>query len=104
MDHIEALEDWVCEAIARYGAFFRGLGDPVRLRLMVLLAHQGEMTAEALAAAVGRERSTVARHLSLLERVGLVRGRRVGRRKRYALDLERCQRTWEEFLQFLREG
>jgi DNA-binding transcriptional ArsR family regulator len=65
------------------------LGDPTRLRLLDLLLERGEATASGLAAALPITRQGVAKHLSVLERSGLVASRRVGREVRFALCEER---------------
>jgi ArsR family transcriptional regulator, cadmium/lead-responsive transcriptional repressor len=65
------------------------VAEPSRRRLLdVLLAH-GETTPTALAAELPFTRQAVTKHLAVLERAGLVSGRRVGRETRYAVRAER---------------
>ena len=65
------------------------VADPTRRRLLdVLLAH-GEATATTLAGELPVTRQAVAKHLAVLERAGLVEGRRQGREVRYAVRPER---------------
>jgi DNA-binding transcriptional ArsR family regulator len=65
------------------------VADPTRRRLLdVLLAH-GEATATTLAAELPVTRQAVAKHLAVLDRAGLVEGRRRGREVRYAVRPER---------------
>jgi ArsR family transcriptional regulator, cadmium/lead-responsive transcriptional repressor len=65
------------------------VADPTRRAVLdVLLAH-GEATATTLAAELPVTRQAVAKHLAVLERAGLVEGRRRGREMRYALRAER---------------
>jgi DNA-binding transcriptional ArsR family regulator len=59
------------------------LGDPMRLRLLDLLLERGEATASALASELPITRQGIAKHLVVLERVDLVRARRVGRETRF---------------------
>ncbi len=61
------------------------VADPTRRRLLdVLLAH-GEATATTLAGELPVTRQAVAKHLAVLDRAGLVEGRRQGREVRYAV-------------------
>jgi ArsR family transcriptional regulator, cadmium/lead-responsive transcriptional repressor len=65
------------------------VADPSRRRLLdVLLAH-GEATPTALAAELPFTRQAVAKHLAVLDRVGLVDSRRQGREVRYSVRPER---------------
>jgi DNA-binding transcriptional ArsR family regulator len=65
------------------------VGDPTRRRLLdVLLAH-GEATATTLAGELPVTRQAVAKQLAVLDRAGLVEGRRHGREVRYAIRPER---------------
>jgi len=65
------------------------VADPTRRRLLdVLLAH-GEATATTLAGELPVTRQAVAKHLAVLDRAGLVEGRRRGREVRYAVRPER---------------
>ncbi|HEY7031267.1 MAG TPA: metalloregulator ArsR/SmtB family transcription factor [Thermomicrobiales bacterium] len=66
----------------------RALGDPNRLRVIDLLAG-GELYAQEIVGRLGIAQSAVSRHLSLLERAGLVRVRRRGGKRYYAVDCVR---------------
>lgn len=57
---------------------FKALAHPVRLRIVELLASEGQRCLCELAPAVGLHPATVSRHLSLLKRAGLVAARRQG--------------------------
>ncbi|MFC4591983.1 ArsR/SmtB family transcription factor [Sphaerisporangium corydalis] len=61
------------------------LADPMRRRLLDLLAARGEATATMLAGGVPVSRQAVVKHLAVLEAAGLVSGGRVGREVRYAV-------------------
>ncbi|WP_329163028.1 metalloregulator ArsR/SmtB family transcription factor [Streptomyces sp. NBC_01717] len=61
------------------------LADPMRRRLLDLLAAQGEVSATTLAERVPVSRQAVVKHLAVLDAAGLVSGRRVGREVRYAV-------------------
>jgi DNA-binding transcriptional ArsR family regulator len=69
------------------------LGDPMRIRLLDLLLEHGEATASTLAAALPITRQGVSKHLSVLERDGLVTARRSGREVRYAVREERLDQA-----------
>ena len=64
---------------------FAALADPTRLRLLDLLAADGEATATTLAGHVPVSRQAVVKHLAVLDRAGLVEARRSGREVRYAV-------------------
>ncbi len=66
----------------------RALGDPNRLRVIDLLAG-GELYAQEIVGRLGIAQSAVSRHLSLLERAGLVRVRPRGGKRYYAVDCDR---------------
>jgi DNA-binding transcriptional ArsR family regulator len=72
------------------------VADPTRRRLLDALLAHGEATATTLAGDLPVTRQAVAKHLSVLERVGLVGSRRVGREVLYAVQPERLAtaREW----------
>lgn len=65
------------------------IAEPGRRRLLDILLSGGEATATTLAAELPFTRQAVAKHLAVLERAGLVEGRRHGREVRYAVRPER---------------
>ncbi|WP_069161029.1 ArsR/SmtB family transcription factor [Nocardia altamirensis] len=62
------------------------IGDPTRRRMLDLLLADGEGTATTLSERLPVTRQAVARHLSVLDRVGLVHGTPAGRERRYRID------------------
>jgi ArsR family transcriptional regulator, arsenate/arsenite/antimonite-responsive transcriptional repressor len=70
---------------------FAALSDPVRLRLVSLLANatDGGACVCDLMAPLGRSQSTVSHHLKVLGDAGLITGDRQGRQIRYCLVEER---------------
>jgi len=58
---------------------FAALADPVRLRLLSLIAEAGEVCACDLLGPVGKSQPTVSHHTKILAEAGLVRGERRGR-------------------------
>jgi ArsR family transcriptional regulator len=70
---------------------FSALADPVRLRLLSLLAaaEEGEVCVCALTAPVGKSQPTVSHHLKILADAGLVTGDKRGRWVWYRIVPER---------------
>jgi DNA-binding transcriptional ArsR family regulator len=68
---------------------FVALADPTRWRVLSLLADRGEATATSLAGELPVSRVAVVKHLAVLDRAGLVEGRREGREVRYTVRTER---------------
>jgi predicted transcriptional regulator len=62
------------------------IGDPTRRRMLDLLLVRGDGTATALSRQLPVTRQAVAKHLGVLDRVGLVRGTPAGRERRYRVD------------------
>jgi DNA-binding transcriptional ArsR family regulator len=65
------------------------IADPTRRRLLDVLLAEGQATATTLAGELPVTRQAVAKHLAVLDRAGLVEGRRQGREVRYAVRPER---------------
>jgi DNA-binding transcriptional ArsR family regulator len=62
------------------------IGDPTRRRLLDLLLTEDGGTATTLGQQLPVTRQAVAKHLVILDRVGLVRATPAGREKRYRVD------------------
>jgi DNA-binding transcriptional ArsR family regulator len=62
------------------------VGDPTRRRMLDLLLIDGDGTATSLGRQLPVTRQAVAKHLAVLDRVGLVRAAPAGREKRYRVD------------------
>lgn len=58
--------------------FFKALADPTRLRVLMLLAHEGELCVCELTHALAEIQPKISRHLGLLRTAGLVQDRREG--------------------------
>ena len=61
------------DLVAKY---FRGLGDPTRLRILELLRDEGELTVGALVERLGEPQPKVSNHLACLRWCGFVDARR----------------------------
>lgn len=62
------------------------IGDPTRRRLLDLLLTAPTATATSLSEQLPVTRQAVAKHLSVLDRVGLVEATTAGRERRYRVD------------------
>ena len=65
------------------------LADPTRRQGLDVVAARGEATATAVASQLPVSRQAVVKHLAILDRAGLVAGRRQGREVRYAVRPDR---------------
>ncbi len=65
------------------------VGEPSRRRVLDLLLAHGVATPTTLAGELPLTRQAVTKHLGVLDRAGLVRGRRSGREVRYEVCAER---------------
>ena len=71
------------DAVARR---FRLLGEPVRLRLLNVLAEEGEITVGDLVEATGQRQANVSKHLGLMADEDLLTRRREGVYVYYSID------------------
>lgn len=69
------------------------VGDPTRRRVLDLLLAGGPGTATSISAQLPVTRQAVAKHLAVLDRVGLVHGTAAGRERRFAVDDVRLARA-----------
>lgn len=72
-------------------SMFSALGDPVRLRLLSMLAAErsGEICVCDFVEPLGKTQGTVSHHLKILSEAGLVHGDRRGKWVWYSLDRDR---------------
>ena len=76
-------------ATAEVDELWSAVGDPTRRRVLDVLLDRGEATATVVAGELPVTRQAVAKHLAVLDRAGLVEGRRQGREVRYAIRPQR---------------
>ncbi|RNM11148.1 ArsR/SmtB family transcription factor [Nocardioides pocheonensis] len=69
------------------------IGDPNRRRMLDLLLDGGAASATALSDQLPVSRQAVAKHLAVLDRVGLVRSSPEGRERRYRVDQAQLERA-----------
>jgi len=74
-------------------ALWSAIGDPTRRRMLDLLLVDGDGTATTLGRQLPVTRQAVAKHLGVLDRVGLVRSTPTGREKRYRVDEAQLERA-----------
>jgi len=86
-------------ALAEEDALWAAVADPTRRRVLDALLEQGEATTTTLADGLPVTRQAVAKHLVVLNRVGLVSGVRRGREVRYAVQPERLDEAAEAMAQ-----
>lgn len=61
------------------------LADPMRRRVLDLVAAKGPVSASALAAELPVSRQAIVKHLAVLEKAGLVASERVGRENNFSV-------------------
>jgi DNA-binding transcriptional ArsR family regulator len=66
-------------AVDLVAKYFRGLGDPTRLRILELLHSEGELSVGALVERLGLPQPKVSNHLACLRSCGFIETRREGR-------------------------
>jgi DNA-binding transcriptional ArsR family regulator len=75
--------------------YYRALGDETRLRIVQLLATEGERTVSDIAERLRLSQPLLSWHLRRLRRAGIVRTTREGRLVRCAFDRERFAQLHE---------
>ncbi|GIK47320.1 MAG: ArsR family transcriptional regulator [Hyphomonadaceae bacterium] len=71
-----------------HDVLFSALADPTRRAIFERLCREGENTVSALTAKAGVSQPVVSRHLGVLKKAGLVRGRQDGRQTHYSARLK----------------
>ena len=69
------------------------IGDPTRRRMLDLLLSEGSGTATSLSERLPVTRQAVAKHLVVLDRVGLVQSTAVGRERQFRVDQAQLSRA-----------
>ena len=80
------------DLVAKY---FRGLGDPSRLRILELLRDEGELSVGELVKRLALPQPKVSNHLACLRWCGFVEGRRDGRMVYHRIADERVEALLE---------
>ncbi len=82
-------------AVVEEDALWSAVADPTRRRVLDALLEHGGGSTTTLAEGLPVTRQAVAKHLAVLNRVGLVAGRRHGREVRYVVRPERLDTAAE---------
>ena len=77
-------------------SLWAAIGEPSRRLIVDALLARGEATPSALAAEVPFTRQAVSKHLGVLDRAGLVQGRREGREMRWSIRADRLDAATRE--------
>ena len=83
---------------------FKQLADESRLKILLALAHQGEMHVSALCQLLNQTQPAVSHHLTLLRMTGLVGFRRDGKHNYYRVESAFLADLLEEFFLDLDNG
>lgn len=67
---------------------FKALGDPTRIRILSLLAHQEELCVTCIAESLEMTHSAISHQLGFLRKAGLVKFTKEGKEALYSLDDE----------------
>jgi DNA-binding transcriptional ArsR family regulator len=90
-------------ATAEVDELWAAVADPTRRRVLNVLLDRGEATATVVAGELPVTRQAVAKHLAVLDRAGLVEGRRLGREVRYAIRPQRLDAATRSLAQVAAE-
>lgn len=77
---------------------FKALADPCRVRIVELLARQGELCGMELAEAAGVSEALLSHHRKVLESAGLITKRKVGQHSYCVLNRELLQEAMQGLL------
>jgi DNA-binding transcriptional ArsR family regulator len=101
------------ESKASLAPLFAALGDSTRLYVLVRLGDGQSRSIAELTEGTGLSRQGVSKHLTILERVGVIASERLGRESRYAICpgafdearryLEQASRQWDDAIDRLRK-
>ena len=82
---------------------FKALGDPIRVRIVEMLARNGEMCVCRIMEGLNMTQPAVSHHLASLKNAGLVKPRKQGQWVHYSLCRTALSETAYSFLQGLLE-
>ena len=90
-------------ATAELDELWSAVAEPTRRRVLDVLLDRGEATATAVARELPVTRQAVTKHLVVLDRAGLVEGRREGREMRYSVRPQRLRAATRSLAQVAAE-
>jgi ArsR family transcriptional regulator, arsenate/arsenite/antimonite-responsive transcriptional repressor len=77
------------EDASELAPLFAALGDPIRLRLLSIVAHEGEVCSCNLEGPLGKSQPTISHHTRVLAEAGLIVGDKRGRWTWWSLQPDR---------------
>ncbi len=89
------------EGVRDLARYFHALKDVLRLRILITLASNEEMTVTELARALRVSQPLVSFHLRPLRTLGLVKVRRAGREVYCSIDIDEIKQHQDEFMDLL---
>lgn len=88
--------------IAETADVFKALGDPTRLKIVMMLSSEGRMLCvNAIARELGISPSAVSQHLKILKQTKLVKGERMGYHVHYSIEKEKIRNFYGSLLNTL---
>jgi ArsR family transcriptional regulator, arsenate/arsenite/antimonite-responsive transcriptional repressor len=90
--------DQVARTFAECAPLFFAMGDPMRQKIILLLATTEEMNVSALTEALPLSRPAISHHLKILRQAGLVSLRKSGNESFYALSEEKTLELLKRFV------
>ncbi len=83
--------------------FVKALTEPARIEILKLLILDGVSDVKTLAEKMPQDRSVISRHLSLMEKAGLLTAMKEGRHRVYSVDAKTALFKSEQLVQSMRE-
>jgi DNA-binding transcriptional ArsR family regulator len=83
--------------------FIKALAEPVRIEILKLLILGGSCDVKTLADKLPQDRSVISRHLSMMEKAGLLKAQKEGRHVIYSLDGDSTLRKSEQLVETMRQ-
>ena len=90
--------DQLERTFAECAPLFFAMGDPMRQKIILLLATTEEMNVSALTGALPLSRPTISHHLKILRQAGLVSVRKAGNESYYALSEDKTLELLKRFV------
>ncbi|MCP5207217.1 MAG: winged helix-turn-helix transcriptional regulator [Hahellaceae bacterium] len=83
--------------------FVKALAEPVRIEILKLLILHGASDVKTLAEHLPQDRSVISRHLTMMEKAGLLNVKKEGRHMIYCVDGERSLEKSEQLVNTIRQ-
>ena len=82
--------------------FVTALAEPARINILKILVLNGSCDIKSLASKMPQDRSVISRHLSMMEKAGLLNARKEGRHVIYSVDGTSALRQSEQLVESIR--